>query len=148
MQPHILLTTDLSEESLRAFGPAADIATAVNAKITLLHVAVHAPIAAPVGEVVPSARIPVDQQKAAERARELLVEFRSRLPEDVPVETTVIRAVSAGDAITEWAREHDVDYVAMATHGRSGIGRVLMGSIAETVLRRAGKPMLLYPKPE
>ena len=41
------------------------------------------------------------------------------------------------------AREEDVDLIAMSTHGRSGPARVVLGSIAETVLRRAGVPVFL-----
>ena len=146
MTPHILLTTDLSEESLRAFEPVGAIASALGARITLLHVAVHAAIAAPVGEVVPPADVPVGIEEMTARARERLVQLRSRLPADVPVEPTVIEAGAAAQAITDWARENGVDYVAMATHGRSGLARMLLGSVAENVLRHSAKPMLLFPR--
>jgi nucleotide-binding universal stress UspA family protein len=47
-------------------------------------------------------------------------------------------------AILEYARSHAVDLIAIATHGRGGIARVLLGSIADAVLRGAGAPVLLY----
>ncbi|MCG8347610.1 MAG: universal stress protein [Chloroflexales bacterium] len=50
----------------------------------------------------------------------------------------------APDAILDYARDYAVDFIAMATHGRSGFSRVLMGSIASTVVCKAGVPILLY----
>jgi nucleotide-binding universal stress UspA family protein len=50
----------------------------------------------------------------------------------------------APDVILDYARDHAVDFIAMATHGRSGLSRVLMGSIASTIVCRAGVPILLY----
>ncbi len=45
--------------------------------------------------------------------------------------------------ITEYAREHDIDLIVMATHGRSGLSRWAFGSVADRVLRSAGRPVLL-----
>lgn len=45
--------------------------------------------------------------------------------------------------ILEVSRRHDIDLIAMSTHGRSGIGRWLLGSIAEKVVRHSEIPILL-----
>jgi nucleotide-binding universal stress UspA family protein len=50
---------------------------------------------------------------------------------------------SAAQAIVEAASTFDCDLVVMATHGRSGLGRTLLGSVADHVVRRAGCPVLL-----
>lgn len=60
----------------------------------------------------------------------------------------VHRIVMYGDAtpdqmITETARRHAVDLIAMGTHGRGGLGRLLLGSVAESVVRQAPAPVLL-----
>jgi hypothetical protein len=47
-------------------------------------------------------------------------------------------------AILDCAREHAVDLIAMATHGRGGIARMVLGSVADKVLRGAGAPLLLH----
>lgn len=55
-------------------------------------------------------------------------------------------AVRVGDAATEivaGAREYQADVIAMTTHGRSGLTRLLFGSVAEAVLRRASVPVFL-----
>lgn len=59
---------------------------------------------------------------------------------------TVAIEVRFGDpdqAIIDYVRENDVDLVAMTTHGRSGLGRLVLGSVAERVLRGVGVPVLL-----
>jgi nucleotide-binding universal stress UspA family protein len=49
----------------------------------------------------------------------------------------------AGEAILETARTRDIDLIVMSTHGRSGLGRLVLGSVAETVLRGTTTPILV-----
>ncbi len=49
----------------------------------------------------------------------------------------------AAISIIEFARSSDADLIAMSTHGRSGLGRLVFGSVADQVLREAGTPVLL-----
>jgi len=51
---------------------------------------------------------------------------------------------NAAAGIVEEARRGDVDVVAMATHGRGGLRRLVLGSVAESVVRGSALPMLLY----
>jgi nucleotide-binding universal stress UspA family protein len=60
----------------------------------------------------------------------------------------VIRARKVGQAITEHAREHSFDLIAMSTHGRSGFRHLVLGSITENVLRSADRPVLVFPRAE
>lgn len=48
-----------------------------------------------------------------------------------------------GPAIVEYAAEENVDLIALATHGRGGLGRLVFGSVADYVLRESGLPILL-----
>lgn len=57
------------------------------------------------------------------------------------VETAVLRGRPA-DAIVEYADEHDVDFISMGTHGRTGVSRYVAGSVTERVVRRAPCPVL------
>lgn len=54
---------------------------------------------------------------------------------------------SPAEAITEYAKVHEVDLVAMLTHGRSGVSRWVLGSVAEKVLRGTSVPILLVRAP-
>jgi universal stress protein A len=73
--------------------------------------------------------------------------FRTKLTavaygiQDVPVETEVCVA-APGEAIVAAAVKHQADLIVMGTHGRSGISRLLLGSVAEYVLRHAKCPVL------
>jgi nucleotide-binding universal stress UspA family protein len=51
------------------------------------------------------------------------------------------------DAIVEFAKTHQVDLIVMGTHGRTGVARLLMGSVAEAVVRRAECPVLILKQP-
>jgi nucleotide-binding universal stress UspA family protein len=50
---------------------------------------------------------------------------------------------TVGQAILTYADQHSIELVAMATHGRSGLGRVVFGSVADFVLRESGLPILI-----
>ena len=62
--------------------------------------------------------------------------------------TTAVRHGSIARTIGAYADEHDVDLVVMGTHGRSGIDRLLLGSVTERVLRTAPAPVLTVRAPE
>lgn len=61
--------------------------------------------------------------------------------EDVEIVEAVERDVAAGPAILNYADVHDIDLIVLGTHGRRGIRRVLLGSVAEEVVRRAEQPV-------
>jgi len=63
--------------------------------------------------------------------------------EGLNVRTKVVLGWPAQD-ILDYAHEHEVDAIALATHGRSGMARLLLGSVADKVVRGAMAPVLLY----
>lgn len=87
-------------------------------------------------------------EAAAEEQRRLATEHLEELRDDLAaggvltVEEHVI-AGSAGPAIVEATARLDADLVVMATHGRGGLGRAMLGSVADHVVRHAGCPVLL-----
>lgn len=58
------------------------------------------------------------------------------------VECVTVRGAPA-EAIVDYALRHQVDLIALSTHGRSGLERLVFGSVAEKVVRETGKPVLL-----
>ncbi|MBI3943375.1 MAG: universal stress protein [Chloroflexi bacterium] len=60
---------------------------------------------------------------------------------------TVVRCIPVADGIIDFAQEEEVDLIVMSTHGRSGVGRWLLGSVADRVLRGAAVPVLLIRAP-
>ena len=87
----------------------------------------------------------VDEQWVAQKsaAQGYLNNVSHRLNDaEVEVETVVEMGADA-EMILDYAHEHPVDLIVMATHGRSGVARWVYGSVADKVLRRAGVPVLL-----
>jgi nucleotide-binding universal stress UspA family protein len=79
------------------------------------------------------------QLDAEEYLAALAVELRNK---GIRVETLVRRGIPSAE-ILAGAREVGADLIAMTTHGRSGLGRLLFGSVAEDVLRHADIPVFL-----
>jgi len=74
-------------------------------------------------------------------AETLLEDVRERLTDrGIDVETA-IEFGKPSNVIVEYADEHDVDLVTIGSHGRTGASRVLLGSVAETVVRRSPVPV-------
>ncbi|PCR91892.1 universal stress protein [Natrinema ejinorense] len=61
------------------------------------------------------------------------------------VETTVVEGSGAADAILEYVDEADVDAIVMGSEGKAGVSRMLLGSVAEAVTRRAEIPVTIVP---
>lgn len=79
-------------------------------------------------------------EEAEERAEELFDETRRLAPGTVTIETA-IEVGQPARSIVEYLEENEVDQVVMGSHGREGISRVLLGSVAETVVRRSPIPV-------
>jgi nucleotide-binding universal stress UspA family protein len=85
-----------------------------------------------------------DNAQAAEEGQRYLDKFAARLLDDgVRARTHVAIHASAADAILEYANESGVDLIALATHGRSGLTRAFVGSVADEVMRRATVSVLI-----
>lgn len=142
---HILVTTDLSEEALRPCASIAEIARNRGARITLLNVveeATSAPRGAPLAPPVTSADLSDRMAAASERIKEHGAAFG----DDVPVKLDVISGDNIAVAISDYAKANSVDMIAISTHGRSGFRRLILGSVAEELLRKSAVPVLAFPR--
>ncbi|MEK7277617.1 MAG: universal stress protein [Chloroflexota bacterium] len=143
----ILLALDGSEFSERAIGPALEIATKFGAEIVLLRVITveeDAPIS--VGLSLRQQEIRPDYtRRYREEAEGYLHGIKTRrLGSGVEVRIQAALGEPA-EVIVATARAEGADLIVMSTHGRSGLTRLLYGSVAEAVLRGANVPLLLIP---
>jgi nucleotide-binding universal stress UspA family protein len=84
-----------------------------------------------------------ETQKALNEANNYLEELAVPLREkSIQVETVTIPG-RAGEAIVSYANRNNLNLIAIATHGRSGLGRAVFGSVADFVLRESGLPILV-----
>jgi nucleotide-binding universal stress UspA family protein len=135
----ILVPLDGSELAERALNQAAALAEAARAQLTLLQV---------VGPVMPElrsfevARLPEDDEALADLAEGYLRRVAAPLVgRGLEVQTVVVRG-TPGEQIAATAAA-GYDLIAMATHGRGGIERLIVGSVADQVVRTADVPVLL-----
>lgn len=135
----ILVPVDFSENSDAALDWATVLARDTGATLLLVHVET-VPLTTGGGEYIYAIPEPPTQ--------ELLERLNKVVPKDasVPVERRLL-AGDPADAILRTAESENVDMIVMGTHGRRGITRLLMGSVAEAVVRRANCPVLTVKQP-
>ena len=81
------------------------------------------------------------QRSAEDRTEKVLDEAESRAADhDMTVTTETVIGMPSR-AIVEWAENNDVDGIVIGSHGRKGVTRVLLGSVAESVVRRSPVPV-------
>ena len=151
MYQRILVAIDGSDTSDLALREAIRLAKDQNAMLRLVRVVDVTPpaywtteIASPLAAQFPLA----DYQKALQEAGEKLLATRVATARDagVDVDTKLIVAMPAEhiyDAIEEHSKQWPADLIVVGTHGRRGFQRLMLGSIAEGVVRIATKPVLL-----
>ena len=148
MYERVLIPTDGSDGALRAARHGNALASAYDATVHVLSVVDTGHYSEVLADVDAAVR---ESREALEReAEEAIEDVREILQEDLDVVTAVANGVPQ-EVILEYAAENDVDLVAMGTHGRSGLDRLLIGSVAERVVRTSDAPVLTArnePAPE
>ncbi len=137
----ILYPTDSSICAESAFAHALHLAERFGAELHILHAVVrhrqdpvNLGVSFPLNEEEISRQLHLDSHP--------LVEGRE-WDYQVPIIQAEVQDVSASVAILDYADKHDIDIVVMATHGRRGMDRLLMGSVAEEVVRLATCPVFI-----
>ncbi len=140
MYKRILCTLDGSPLSEQALPHAKAMAKAFDATLILLRV-VEIPPLPVLPELAPVEieLLPQLQEEAQKYIQGKVDELRK---EGYTAEGDVVEGRSA-EAIADYAGDHNIDLIVMATHGRSGLSRWAFGSVAERVLRLASCPVLL-----
>ena len=134
----ILAPTDFSESAREAIQLAVELATRFGARITLLHCYQTPAYLLPEGSILAGADLIADIMN---RAGEALEAARRELEGKVPVDTLLVEGLPFVQIVNA-AHEGSYDLIAMGTHGRTGLRHVLLGSVAERVVRRANCPVL------
>lgn len=130
----ILHPTDFSENSELAFRMACALARDYNARLILLHVM------PPPMVVYAGGPVPVETWPKSDEAQEKLRELEGKAHR-VRVESQILEG-DAVDMILRAADETHSDIIVMGTHGRTGLVRLLTGSVAEAVICKASCPVM------
>lgn len=138
----ILAPTDLSPGSDVALATAAELAHRLGAGLTLLHVVTEQELKALTSAHVPSRPIDFVYQDV-EAA--VIAQYRRVVPAEARRSLRVQPAVAVGTPVGEIVRAAQLkgaDMIVLATHGRSGLARIVRGGVAEQVVRRAPCPVV------
>jgi nucleotide-binding universal stress UspA family protein len=138
--PRILVPLDGSEQSAAILALVAKLRRRLHAAVELLHVLEALPPAA-------SPDVPLslaDASPGRPAARDYLERVAARFDGESPEVARVVLEGPAARVIARRIVDSRADLVAMTTHGRSGVARLLVGSVAEQVLRTADVPVLLW----
>jgi len=142
----ILWPTDFSPIAKAALPYAADMATERGADLVLLHVLPSVPPYA-VAEISGAFLDRLDRETRSKAAAELRKLAAGGKHPGLRTRTVVAKGVTF-DQILRVARRLRCDLIVLATHGRTGLRHVLMGSVAENVVRRAPCPVLTVRPPK
>ncbi len=138
----ILVPTDFSEPSDAALAYAKQLAHRLQAAVHVLHV-IEDPLTTGTGaDGFGFPPIDLQEELRAQAARELDARFGAREQADYRGTTEVRMSAHTAAAIVEVANERETDLIVMGTHGRTGLAHLLLGSVAERVVRTAGCPVL------
>lgn len=138
---HILVATDFSKPSLRAVDFGLMLASRLNPELTLMH-AYELPAYAYEAFICPSAAV-LDGLLGA--ARQQLDELLAKVRVTAPHARAILGQGAPWQQILLAAHEVEADAIVVGTHGRAGIRRTLLGSVAERVLRLSPVPVLIVP---
>jgi nucleotide-binding universal stress UspA family protein len=143
----ILVPTDFSKSSQNALRYAAAFAEKFSAELYLLHVVQDLALFIPEAVMVaPPVAPPLDQFRAAARTALERVIHDFALP-GITIHPEVVEGFPF-DEIVRFAQQKTIDLIVMGTHGHTGLMHLLLGSVAEKVVRRAPCPVLTVRIPE
>jgi len=137
----ILLGTDFSPGSRRALRLALALARKEKARLLIVHAVPSFAVADVEGRLVPRIRNQVEAAAHRNAERRMATLVRRARKSRVRAEGIVLTG-EAAPAINRAAKRHRADLVMIGTHGRSGIRRALLGSVAAEVIGTASRPVL------
>jgi nucleotide-binding universal stress UspA family protein len=142
----ILIPLDGSELAEQVREPAIALGGLMDSEYTLIRVVQSRSLPAnhpAVAELRTGEKPRLEKRKAEAQAYLDRVAERLRA-QALRIQTHVVVAESVATAVLDMAREKDIDVIAVATHGRSGLKRLLLGSVADKIVRGAFTPVLVY----
>jgi nucleotide-binding universal stress UspA family protein len=144
----ILVATDFSEPSDAALSYGRELARTFKAQLVTVHVVDNIMTRAYGGDgfVFTDPDLQQDLEVAARRQVDALLSDEDR--EVLRAEPVILTSNAPAFALAEYAARNDVDLIVMGTHGRGAVAHLLMGSVAERVVRTAPCPVLTVRHPE
>jgi nucleotide-binding universal stress UspA family protein len=138
----ILVPVDFSDPSLQALDYAIEFGRPFKAELIVLHVVESAYYPLVADAFVAGYDMGLVQRELERAGREQLARLATRLEKRRLAVRTLLSIGAASPVIVATAKKLGADLIIMSTHGRTGLSHVLMGSVAERVVRSAACPVL------
>lgn len=138
---HILVPLDFSKASRLALDAAALLARQNDARLTVVHVFDPQPLGPRGTRVEPEMEQMMQEGNVETSIHEALRDQADGPLEGLSYDTRVITNANAAMGICDFAAQEDVDLIVLSTHGRTGLSHMLIGSVAERVVRHAPCPV-------
>lgn len=138
----ILVPVDFSEHSRRALRAGRAWAALYGAQVEVLHVVEERFLAALPIDPADAPSAPAEQPEIEAKAQAELETFAEDRQDPAPETGIHVETGSPGASIIDFVADHGIDLVAISTHGRTGLQRFLLGSVAEKVIRHVHCPVL------
>jgi universal stress protein A len=143
----ILVPTDFSESSEKALKEAIDVAAKYHSKIYVLHVIDKAVQQCAADYCIPAEVMEQFEKESVNSSQKKMKEEVANLAGSKAVEIDFdIKKGVPFDEILKEQDERGIDLIIMATHGRTGLSKFMLGSVADKVLKKATAPVLLVRK--
>lgn len=144
----LLVATDFSEPSDVALAYGRELARSFGATLVVLHVVENIMTRAfgPDGYAITNPDLQRDLEASADKQVNALLSEEDR--QALRAEAVIISSNTPALAIADYARTTGIDLIVMGTHGRGAVAHLLMGSVAERVVRTAPCPVLTVRHPE
>lgn len=140
----ILCPVDFSDTATHALETAIELATRLNAKIHLVHVYQYPTFSMPEADLA----TPIDmslQNDYSERLKQQLEDlYKNYSDSGITINSTLTEGVPYVE-IVQTAKKINADLIVIGTHGRTGLSHMLLGSVAERVVRSSNIPVLSVP---
>jgi len=148
----ILCPTDFSEHSYKAVKAAEELAKELSARLLLVHVVPPVPVSSelqtgPSGYSAPASAGAFNiteylKELKAQAEKSLDEVVKNKIKKDIDIEKVVLTGGEESDEINKFAEDKDIDLIVISTHGRTGLERLVFGSVAEKIIRHSQKPVL------
>jgi nucleotide-binding universal stress UspA family protein len=143
---HILVPLDFSEPSQQALDYATQLAEKLQARLTLLHVIQTPVVAGGPGLGTDATLVPYMEQMEAEMQQKIEAVVQQVRQHGLPCDAAVVHGAPF-QQIVDLATSKQVDLIVMGTHGHTGLQHLLLGSVAEKVVRLAPCAVLVTRSP-
>jgi nucleotide-binding universal stress UspA family protein len=143
----LLVATDFSAAARHGLVKAAELAKDTGAKVTVCHVLDPSPLVPSALRGGAAAQLQMGQELERTIHEALTEVLRTYFDGVENAKTALVVSSNAAEGICRYAEKEDIDLIVVSTHGRTGLAHLLIGSVAEKVVRHAPCPVLTVRSP-